>query len=500
MSLYFIANNLHFTLELVGALAFTVMAWLAVDSYKVSKHYSSIFRVIGFCFIAIWLVLHAFSIGSDVVNFFGFLGYIVGLVLVVISFVTTPKLAALSAVLIIPTFTSIVPPFETIAALLLLTISYLVYQQMKLEHNATLKPLFLGFIFLAVGTFIMINIDAQNTDSIYWYVSHSLEALGFLAFAYYVWQYLRMRIHESLILIFITMTLFIATVVTLAFSTILISKVEQQTRNNLIIDASVFDFTVHNLLDKSSAESKFISSDMNLADAMSKNDTAKLQTILSNYLESEKLGFLLVADKTGTTILRAHSLSEYGDSIATERAVEEALVGNPFTTIEFSKSEKFSIRSSAPIYKDGGIVGIVLAGYPLDNVMVDGIKKITGLDSTLYMGDMAVASTSLSTDGRSRLTNVLLDDKSVKENVLVLGSNATARVSIKSIPFLASYIPITNADGKIVGMFSAAKSQADILDIANSTNRLTLITITVLLILLAIPVYLLTKRLLDSSI
>ncbi len=500
MSIDFIVNNIHFTIELLGALCFFVMAWLAVDAYKAGKHYSLLFRVLGLSLMALWQVVHAFSLNGDIVNFFGFSGYIVGLVFVLASYMASPKMAGLSAILIIPSFAGVFTFFEGVAALLLGAVTFTVYGQMKREHNASLKSLVLGFLFTTIGSILMaVNgvIDAQN---IYWYVAHLFEVLGFISFAYWVWQYLRMRIQESLVLIFLTMTIFIATLVTLAFSTILISKVEQQTRNNLLIDAKVFDFTVQNLMDKSGAESKYIATNTLLPNIVSSGDTIRLQTVLTQYLESEKLGFLLATDASGTVIMRAHAVTEYGDSIAYERSVEEALVGNSFTTIEYSPREKFSIRSASPLYKDGKVVGTIVAGFPLDNVMVDGIKNITGLDTTLYQADLVVASTSMSADGRSRLVGVPIEDTTVKNNVLVMGQTVTSKVSISGMPFLASYVPFENTDGKIVGMFSSAKPQSDIVDIANTTNRLTLLAVTVILIILAVPMYLVTKKLLGDSV
>jgi methyl-accepting chemotaxis protein len=295
------------------------------------------------------------------------------------------------------------------------------------------------------------------------------------------------------------MTLLIATIITLAFSTILISKIEQQTRGNLLINARVFDFSVQNLTDEASAEAKLVAGDIAIADALADSDISGLQTILVSYLESEKLGFLLVTDKSGVVLMRAHSPQERGDSIAGERAVEEALIGNSFGTIEFSPAEKFGIRASSPVYKEGKIVGIIVAGFPLDNAMVDRIKKITGLDTTLYQDITAIATTALATDGRSRLTGVTLEDNAVKDAVFVKGEEATARVNIRNTPYLASYLPIKNNDQKIIGMFSAAQPQADIIEIANATNRLTLVTVTVLLLLLAAPLYFLTRKLLVSA-
>lgn len=500
MSFYFIANNLHFTLELLGSLCFFIMAWLAVDSYRMNKHYSIIFRIIGLSLMGLYFVLHAFSIDGDILNLFGFIIYLAGIVFVIFSFYSAPVVASLSAVLVIPAFSNILPSLHVVAAVLISFVAYLSYVQMKKEYNVSLRPLFLGFLFLAIASICMVIPGAQNPESIFWFITHLFEVISILSFAFWVWQYLRLRIHESLILIFLTVTILISSIVTLAFSTILISKIEQQTRNSLLVDAKVFDFFVHNLMDKSKAEANFISVDPNIANSIQKNDSIKLQNILSSYLESEKLGLLIVTDKTGTVLSRGHSTSEYGDSLSSERAVEEALIGNPFTTIEYSLGEKLSIRASSPIYNDGKIIGTVVAGFPLDNVMVDGIKKVTGLDTTLYQSDNVIATTALSEDGRSRLVGSVIEDKEIRENVLANGQNATSLVKIKNIQFLASYIPIKNADGTIIGMFSSAKPQADIIDLANTTNRLTLITVTGLLLLLAFPIYIVVRRLLGSSL
>lgn len=498
MSFYFIANNLHFALELVGALVFFVMGWLAFDAYVVNKNHSSLMRVFGFCLVGAWQVIHAFGFAGDLINFTGLLVYILGLLLLMSSFLTAPRLAAVSAVILIPSFAGTLPFFQVVIAILLGVVAFLAYRQAKREYNKALRFFWVGFIFLAIAALAQSIPLAQNSGNILWYVAHAFEVIGFVLLTMWIWQYLKLRVRESLVLISISMTLFIATIVTLAFSTILIGKIEKETRSNLLINAKVFDFSVQNLTQESGAEAKFISKDPLIASSLLESDLLSLQTILTQYLESEQLGFLLVTDKSGTVMMRAHSPGERGDSIVKERAVEEALIGNNFATIESSPGEKFSIRAGAPIYKDGKIIGAVITGFPLDNVMVDRIKKITGLDATLYQGNMAVASTALAVDGRSRLTNIALTDNSVKDAVLSQGKSATIRVTIKNAPFLASYLPITNGDDQIVGMFSAAKPQGDIIEIANSTNRLTLVTVTVLLLLLSLPIFSFTKRLLGE--
>ena len=127
------------------------------------------------------------------------------------------------------------------------------------------------------------------------------------------------------------------------------------------------------------------------------------------------------------------------------------------------------------------------------------MKKITGLEMSIYENDTIVATTALGADGRTRLSGILIGDQSVKNAVLEKGEAATARVELRGESFLASYLPVMNADGKIVGMFSASKPQQDILAIANTTNRLTLITVTLILLILTFPIYALTRRLLGEE-
>ena len=498
MTIYFIANNIHFTLGLVSSLVFFVMFWLSADAYFISRHYSSAMRVVGLLLVAIWQLINAFSFGGDIVNLFGSSLYIVGLILIVGSFISTPRMSSVSAVILLPAFSSVLPSLSIISGILLLGISYLAYDQMKREYNKSLQPFFIGFLLLAISSFAQVfNLD-QGVENYIWYVTNFIDILAYISLSYWFWQYLKMRIRESLMLIFISMTIFMSTVVTLAFSTILISKIEQETRANLLINAKSFDFVTDGLMEESSAKSKLIASDSKISNAIAENNSARLEEYSTKYLSEEHLGFLVILDKNGVVLMRGQSPNEIGDSLSGERAVEEALLGKSFTTIEFSPSEKFSIRSSSPIYRDGRVVGVVIAGFPLDNTMVDRIKKITGLDATFYQDNKSVATTAFADDGKSRLIGDSISDKNIVDNVLRAGRNITDRVVIKNKAFLASYIPLVNGDNKIVGMLSVSKPQADLMDIADATNRLTLITVTLILLVLAFPILMLTRKLMDS--
>ncbi|MDO8521376.1 MAG: cache domain-containing protein [bacterium] len=507
MSLPFIINNLHFTVELIGALCFLVMAWLAADAYIAGKQARQLWRVLGFCSLGVAQLLHTFNISNDLLGIGGGTLVIFGLLLIIVSFFTGPKIASFSygnnasntqkspALLFIPAFSSVAVYFDILAAVAFSLIAFLSIRQMQKEFDRSQKYFWMGFFALALG--VLAALFWKGTNG--FIVEHMFRLVGFSLLSMWVWQYLKLRLRESVVLIFISLTLFIATIVTLAFSTILMSKIEAETRTSLSIDTRVIDLAVDGLREEARVKAALLSEEGDMTNALKEKNSAKLEGLLTDALDREKLGFLLVTDVSGTVLLRAHALSRYGDSLANESAVASALIGEPKTVIESSPVEQFSIRAATPLLDDGEIVGVLVAGYPLDNVFADRMKKVTGLEMSVYEGEKVVATTALATDGRTRLSGISVLDKGVVSTVLVNGKETIAHVELRGEQFLASYVPLMNGEGEVIGMLSASKPQQEIIALANATNRLTLISVMTLLLILALPLYALTRRLLGET-
>lgn len=497
MSFYFFVNNFHFALELLGAVALLMAAWLTFDTYSVSKERRILVRTFGFGLFALWQVIAAINTESDLLSFVGFTLFVIGLVCILGSFLK-PQPLAMPAILIIPPFVAFEGPLYGISAILLLAIAYASNLQSKKEFNPTWKSFSIAFLLLGIAS--MLTIFARgNETSLFSLTGYAVELVGFLFLVTWVWQFLALRIRESLIIIFISATLLLSTIVTLAFSTILITQISSQTKASLLTNARVLDLNIKGLKKESLAEATLLSVDPRLGDAIVTNDFPTLQMIAEDFMEQYTLGFITITDVQGAVLIRAHALSRLNDSLSGERALEEALSGKSFVTVESSPVEKLSIRAGAPVMQDGKVVGTVIAGYPLDNALVDNIKRVTGLEMFVYENDTSVAATAFALDGRARLTGLRLTDDTVGNSVLKNGQSMTAQTDFYSQPFLASYLPLTSGDDKIVGMLSAAKPQQDILDIVNATNRLTLITIILIMLVLAYPIYLFTRRLTSEA-
>jgi sensor histidine kinase regulating citrate/malate metabolism len=377
----------------------------------------------------------------------------------------------------------------------LVCIVCLAWRQWQREHNPTWIPFIAGFLLVAAGSFLAIFTPEGDQTALLNLVRIVVEFVGFVVMGYWTWQYMRLRLNESIVMIAVGVTFTLATIVTLAFSTILIDRVTAETATNLVTDVKVLDYSVTALEGEALAKASLVASEPDISVALAKNDSAALDQAAQKFLETYNLGFLTVALPSGDVLVRGNALSRHGDSVAGERAFEEASQGNSFSTIEKDPVEGLSVRAGAPIVSAGKVIGVLIAGYPLDNAFADNMKRVTGLEMFVYDGDTSISSTAFVANGTKRLVGVKPSDDSVVASVINRGETVTANVNMYGEPFQASYAPLSNADGKVIGMLSAAKYQQDIVNIADATNRLTLITVILILLVLMTPIYLLAKRL-----
>jgi hypothetical protein len=498
MSFYFLVNNFHFAFGVIGAIIFLMMAWLTFDSYTLQKNNHILSRFLGFTFIFVWQMIRSFNVNNDVLSYIGFIIFIIGLILVLASFLENKKLVA-NAVIVIPAFSLFSSSLYIVSTVLLLVIACLSFLQWKKEYNKTWIPFSIGFALLAIP--YIINVFWANMDqvSVIYIISSVVELAAFCVLGYWLWQYMKLRIRESFVMISVGVVFLLATIVTLAFSTILIGRVSDETSSNLLSDVKVLSFYVDSIKEESLAKSEVVSLDKDLIDAVQKKDFVELEKIGEDLLEKYKLGFLTITDTDGSVLLRAHALSSRGDTISGERILEEALLGNPTVSIEDSKIEGFSVRAGSPVMYKDAVIAVVVVGTQIDNAFADKLEKLTGLETFIYNKDVSFASSAFDSDGRTRLVGETLANDEVKKAVLDEGGIITGSSKIYGTLFHSSYAPLLNSDDKIVGMLSVSKPQQDIVNIANATNRLTLITVTLIIIVLSLPIYFISKRYTDDE-
>jgi hypothetical protein len=481
-----------------GAIVFLMAAWLSFDAYRLRSDVFILFRTIGFSSCSLWYVFSVLTVGNDLLSFLSVTFLFVGLLAILFSFLKKNELL-MHSVIVIPSYSLLSNNLFAVSAILAFIISYLSFRQWKIERNPTWKPFSYSFFLLAISSAAHALVVYGDQVSFFAVAYIFIELVAFIFLGYWIWQYMRLRINESIMMLSVGLTFFLAVVVTLVFSTILIGRVTFETSRNLITDVKILDFAITTMEETSLAKVDLVSKEDDIVTALSSRDFSTLDLLSENFLQKYNLGYLIITDAEGDVLVRAHDLSVRGDSVSTERVFEEVLRKNAFVTIAHSDNEGFSIRAGSPVLEKGEVIGSIIAGYQLDNAFVDRMKRVTGLEMFVYKDDISVAGTAFAVDGTTRLIGSPVSNSFITEEVLQKGSTVTGSIKIYGEPFQAGYSPLMNQDGKIVGMLAAAKYEQDIISIANATNRLTLITVIIILLGLMIPVYMLVKRMVQGS-
>ena len=451
--------------------------------------------------VALWLVVHSLNITNDLVLLFSALGYLVGLSLILLNLYweKAAPVPEFKLIIALPAAAAILWWFHIPATALLFLIAALAFKRYRTESLKTLKPFYLAFSLLTLGSLLAIFNARNESQGILLIFEHIFKFFGFGLLGFWGWQYLKLRIKEGILLIFVGMALFISVIVTFTFSAILLKNMEEEAKGNLISNVKVLDYTLARMKNESLSNAQLFAKDREIQNDLTKKDFGKLEERSQRLMAEKSMDFLTIASQDGEVVLRAHAVTSKGDSIKEEKAGGEALKGNSYITIESTPTEKFSIRGAAPIYgpKDE-LLGAIITGFIIDNAFADRIKKNTGLEATVYNGEIVQATTIFDPAGKTRNVGAKQTDSQVTEQVLKKGLGFTAATMILSRPYLSAYFPLKNTAGEVIGMLQASRPQTEIVETAAATNRLTLLITMIIVIMASMPSYFIAKKITEE--
>ena len=203
-----------------------------------------------------------------------------------------------------------------------------------------------------------------------------------------------------------------------------------------------------------------------LIEALVRRDTKALKAMLRLQMEILKVDNAVVVDEKGIVLARGHD-DKTGDSGLNLIGLASALKDKPLAGIERGNLVKLILRAAYPIKQDGQIIGAVTVGYSIvSEKFLDGIKDITGLETTVFDGDTRI-STTVRKDGK-RAVGTKMDNPKVLETVLQKGEIFLSQNNILGKFYETAYWPLKDANGKIEGMFFIGKDRSVIENTQNS--------------------------------
>ena len=128
-----------------------------------------------------------------------------------------------------------------------------------------------------------------------------------------------------------------------------------------------------------------------------------------------------------------------------------------------------------------------MAGNTIDNAFVDNLKKATGLEASVFAGNIISATTIIQPGTNSRLTGIKENNRIVRDSVINRGQNASAVVRYLGSDYLSSFLPVNDSDSNPVGMIAVAKPHIWVLQTAGRSLELTFLFTVILIVLTVFP-------------
>jgi sensor histidine kinase regulating citrate/malate metabolism len=221
---------------------------------------------------------------------------------------------------------------------------------------------------------------------------------------------------------------------------------------------------------KMAAVAQMTAARKDLAEAITKGDTAYIQKLGKEVMRDSKAGFITIADKDGNAVGRGHS-EKTGDSVLNQPNVKKALAGEASTGVEEGTVVKFSLRAGAPVRLDDKVVGSVTTGVdltPASHAFVEEVKKMFDVECTLFQGDTR-ATTTLMKDGQ-RVIGTKMDNPMVLDTVLAKGQRFLDINKILGKEYNTAYWPLKDAAGKVIGMLFIGKDRSIVIASVRNTE------------------------------
>lgn len=494
MTSFLFLNNIHLGLELLGAAIFFLAALIFFEGFIVKTDMFGLARALGFLFLAGWQLLHALSV-PDTPLISGNVLYLASLILIALGYglERLPPKPSFSAVALFPPALAAFfygPSIHTTASLLLFLITLVLTKRYIKDIERQVKWLAVGFFILFLSSVAYLFSRGETFGQ--WYIlEHVIKIAAFLAIGLWIGFYLSFRIREKMLLVFVGTSLFITLLLTTTFSFFFLEKIVSNTTDSLAANAKVFQFYIESLQNKALASSQLIADNKDFISAVVSKDISDLERIAQELTQATGQQFLTVAQPNGRILFKYNFPIVSGENILTERIGAEALEGRLAATFAFVEGEGFLLRAAAPIFDQGEIIGALVSGFLLDDAFVENFRKISKLETTVFAGNKAAASTLLKRGD-------ILQDPAIEEKVLQKSEEFVGTARLFNQLVIGAFLPLKNIDEETIGMLSLTTTPGELLRDAQATNQLTLFIIFLIVLALVIPLYRFTVFLTSS--
>ena len=145
-----------------------------------------------------------------------------------------------------------------------------------------------------------------------------------------------------------------------------------------------------------------LASNPDVIKAVRERDRDEILHIFTPLFDLYRINFYTILDSDGIVLVRVHEPDNYGDSLAYQQNIQDAINGNVSTYFEEGTVVKVSVRTGAPVYDtDGTLIGILSSGVRFDSEeAIADLKTHLNTDVAIFLGDTIIPTETNKKDGK----------------------------------------------------------------------------------------------------
>ncbi len=262
-----------------------------------------------------------------------------------------------------------------------------------------------------------------------------------------------MSITKKIILLTTGSVVCLVVVLSLVSHLLMSSSSEETTQKSLNKYLETVQGNIRNSMDAYVAFSDMVTKNDELAKAVAEGNTDAIKKIARDLEALPIIELVTICDANGKVLARGHS-DRAGDTLGASRLSSATPLkeGNAVAGMEPGTITRLTLASGAPLVHQGQRVGAIILGEIISSgEFVNRIKKMMGVECTVFLGDTRVTTTVMR-DGKPFI-NTPLNNSKISDAVLQRGETVRSPSVINGQQYTSIYWPWKDMSGKIAGMF-----------------------------------------------
>lgn len=223
------------------------------------------------------------------------------------------------------------------------------------------------------------------------------------------------------------------------------------------------------------------------------NDRQGLLRLLTPMFEQLRdkydIRHLYIENKDGTVFVRVHNPANFGDDVNYRPTASTTLSSKQTIAGVDIGPNRIGVRSVSPVLDNGSFVGMLEIGLDYDQTFIDHVKAQTGADYTLWVSKHAAAAAGLqpAEDAfsspspdlffyTSTLATPAAIDPEVYQQVLRTGKSQVKYVMAEAGEVAVLVAPMRGYGNRTIGILEITVSRAEVVSAIQSELRLGLLT------------------------